>query len=109
MPGSVLEQAGVSVRRAPSGPAGAMPPVREELIALRGKQARIEGCCYSAPFRLSKTLFVLASYFALRHAEEGINLYNIHEHRTTAHVTAVTPRHDARMMGSLAAPVFRLP
>ena len=76
----------------------------EELIGL-GEASQDPGLLLQAHHSAWTTLFVLGDdCTALRHAEEGINLYDIHEHRThSSRYGGHDPGVCARMMGGLAA------
>jgi len=76
----------------------------EELIGL-GEASQDRGLLLQAHHSAWTTLFVLGDdCSALRHAEEGINLYNTHEHRTHSfRYGGHDPGVCARMLGSLAA------
>ena len=76
----------------------------EELIGL-GEASQDRGLLLQAHHSAWTTLFVLGDdCSALRHAEEGINLYNIHEHRThSLRYGGHDPGVCARMIGGLAA------
>ena len=76
----------------------------EELIGL-GEASQDPGLLLQAHHSAWTTLFALGDdCTALRHAEEGINLYNIHEHRThSSRYGGHDPGVCARMIGGLAA------
>ena len=76
----------------------------EELIGL-GEASQDPGLLLQAHHSAWTTLFGLGDdCTALRHAEEGINLYDIHEHRThSSRYGGHDPGVCARMMGGLAA------
>ena len=76
----------------------------EELIGL-GEASQDRGLLLQAHHSAWTTLFVLGDdCAALRHAEEGINLYDIHEHRThSSRYGGHDPGVCARMIGGLAA------
>ena len=76
----------------------------EELIGL-GEASQDPGLLLQAHHSAWTTLFGLGDdCTALRHAEEGINLYDIHEHRThSSRYGGHDPGVCARMVGGLAA------
>ena len=76
----------------------------EELIGL-GEASQDPGLLLQAHHSAWTTLFVLGDdCTALRHAEEGINLYDVHEHRThSSRYGGHDPGVCARMIGGLAA------
>ena len=79
-------------------------PLAEELIGL-GEASQDPGLLLQAHHSAWTTLFVLGDdCTALRHAEEGINLYDIHEHRThSSRYGGHDPGVCARTIGGLAA------
>src|SRR5580704_6743778 len=79
-------------------------PLAEELIGL-GEASQDPGLLLQAHHSAWTTLFVLGDdCTALRHAEDGINLYNIHEHRThSSRYGGHDPGVCARTIGGLAA------